>query len=188
MKRESKMKFVPLEEAHIPELLKIADAELGENYLAAEYLAKVINDKSKIVLVAIKGVKVSGFGLASILTGPELRAKLLKGSEQLPEFAGRIGLIDNVAIKEDKKGLGIGSNIVEKLISELKQKGIKEFASVAWVPANETKSNLGNILEKNGIPFGYNVENYWTDDSLAKGYDCPLCGIHCACSANIHFA
>lgn len=75
--------------------------------------------------------------------------------------------------------------LVKDSIDEFKRREIKTVCSIAW--KSKYRTNIGGILKRLGFEQILEIQNYWKEDSIEKGYSCPVCGgPPCKCSAVIY--
>jgi ribosomal protein S18 acetylase RimI-like enzyme len=97
----------------------------------------------------------------------------------------KIGVIKTVAVYKKYQGFGIGNKLSQISYDELIDKGVDSLYSIAW--RNGEVTNIGGILTNLGFKEHAVIENYWTEDSQEKGYDCPACGEPpCKCTGIIY--
>ena len=168
-------------------VIKIADAQLGEDYLTKERLQKTLDkDLSDDILVAVEDAtdNVIGFCLYKHLTYDEA-VKICQGYKlRNMMFADNIGYVATVATKEEFKHLGIATALVKKCIDNMQDDGIKCFISTAWKHAGIT--NIASVLETHGFTKEFDMPNYWYESSIREGYSCPRCGNPCTCSCVLY--
>ena len=176
---------------YIPQILDISDEQLGKDYLSNELLENIIdNDTNVICKLAFSqiGNKVIGFCLAFVVE-PQDIASIIKVPERQISRALRdsekIGVIKTIAVDNKYKGYGVGRKLAEDCYNELLRKKVQSLCSVAW--KGKEKVNINGILTNLGFERYIEIPDYWSEDSLQKGYSCPNCGQPpCHCSAVIY--
>ncbi len=173
--------------ADFASVIKIADIQLGEDYLTKERLEKTLDKNlSDDILVAVENATdniiafclykhISHEDAIRICQGYKLRNMM---------FADSIGYVATVATKEEFKHLGIATALVDKCLKEMKEEGIKCFISTAWKHAGIT--NIASVLESHGFVKEIEMPKYWYESSLREGYSCPRCGNPCTCSCVLY--
>ena len=173
--------------ADFASVIKIADIQLGEDYLTKERLEKTLDKNlSDDILVAVENATdniiafclykhISHEDAIRICQGYKLRNMM---------FADSIGYVATVATKEEFKHLGIATALVDKCLNEMKEEGIKCFISTAWKHAGIT--NIASVLESHGFVKEIEMPKYWYESSLREGYSCPRCGNPCTCSCVLY--
>ena len=168
-------------------VLKIAEDQLGDGYIGPKDLEA---DAKKIAICVKVGGTAVGFATARMIATPELLARI---GDSLPDpstmrplenrLTGRaeVGFIGSVAVAAEFTGRGLGAELIDRCIGDLKLKGASVLVSTAWKSRNS--SPAGSILECRGFQKLLEVPDYWTRDSVSSGYKCPVCGsppCHCA--------
>ncbi len=168
-------------------VIKIADVELGEDYLTKERLEKTLDKNlSDEIYVAVENAtgnvlafclykRISYDDAVNICKGYKLRNMM---------FAKEIGYIATVATKEEFKRLGVATALVEKCIDNLKQDGVSCFISTAWKHSGVT--NVASVLENLGFIEELTMPKYWYESSIKNGFSCPQCGNPCVCSCVLY--
>ncbi len=173
--------------ADFASIIKIADAQLGEDYLTKERLEKTLDkNASDEILVAVQNAtgSIIAFCLYNHITYEEAK-KIGRGyAFRNMMFAREIGYIATVATKDGFKKLGLASALIEKSISDMQEKGVNCFLSTAWKHAGVI--NIGSVLENLGFTKEIELAKYWYESSKKEGYLCPQCGNPCMCSCVIY--
>jgi hypothetical protein len=106
-------------------------------------------------------------------------------------FNENVGLLRAVAVREEYRGRGVATELLNAGIEWCKDNGATAMLTVAWAP----RDNIARIARKPGEPAlagimnaaafqqVLSVPNYWTQDSEPKDYTCPVCGRRCGCGA-----
>lgn len=168
-------------------ITKIADEELGKDYITEDFLREILDEKeSTFCVVAFnkKSNKVVGFGIGKKAEYEDILD--ITRSREIKElkFEKEIGFLKTIAVDNQHQKLGIGSMIVEKMMAILKEEGICSFISTAWKHAGII--NIASVLEKHGFYNVLELPNYWYESSIKEGFMCPMCGNPCHCSCVIY--
>ncbi len=165
---------------------QIIDKQLGKNYLSLADLKKFIEGES-LGLVLLEQTEVIGVSLVKIGKTATIAQELLEGKDWFLSYfqnQKKIALRKHLAIKEEKKGQGLGRLLVEEGMKKL---NMDKMAIVSVVWQEGAAHSLGKILQNAGAIPVKNIKNYWAKDSLIKKYNCPLCQrLPCSCSATIY--
>lgn len=183
--------IIDLERVHIPQLLEISDNQLGKDYLSFEDLDQAISNRDKFICkVAFNRSdnKIMAFCLCPIIEPNNINTIIKLSGRPMPRsvlHSELVGIIKTVAVGERYQGRGIGRNLTSACYKELLQKRVQSICSVAW--KQDGHVNIGGILISLGLKVHVEISDYWMDDSLEKGYDCPECGQPpCHCTAVIY--
>ena len=182
--------FKPLDDNSIDEAIQICNQELGSGYLSAEYIQSLLNNENAYLVKAENSnSEIFGFGFCTILTHQELIDSLHPFQfKSLPENIKTeqvIGITNTITIKNEYKGIGIGSAIFKQFIAFFESKNIHLITAFAW--KSKEGFNMEGIFKKHNFPIVKTIENYWKLDSIEKKYGCPSCGDlpPCLCTAVI---
>jgi GNAT superfamily N-acetyltransferase len=179
----------PLLPDSFAQVRQIADAELGRNYLSkADLTAFVEESDLAIGSVALWHGQVVGFCLARVMERSDLAAYLHVSDKKLPSFpslSGRVCVIKTIVVDSGHQQHGIGHRLVADCIKTARERQIGEFCSVAWKSGQTI--NIDGVLTSFGMKNHREIPDYWTADSLAKGFSCPTCGNPCHCVACLYF-
>ncbi len=170
-----------------PSITRIADNQLGKNYITEESLKEILSDDdSTFCLVAYnsQNSKVAGFCISKQISYSELKEITYGKDINELKFENHIGIIKTVAVDERSKNLGLGSMLVGESLSTMEKQGVTSFASPAWKHAGII--NIASILEKCGFEHAIEIPNYWYESSIREGFNCPQCGNPCHCSCVIY--
>lgn len=177
-------------------VIDIADRTLGPGYLTRDELAAFLDTEQgqpgHLGRIWTLVGEVAGFGSARLLRKgglaehlERLRPFLTKGRllDELPAHH-RVGLLDQVIVEPEFQNRGVGSQQAEFLSWQLKEAGAKRLLATAWHHDGHTP--LAGVLRRQGFTSILQVDNFWRQDSLLRGYRCQACGTPpCGCSAEI---
>jgi ribosomal protein S18 acetylase RimI-like enzyme len=170
-----------------PTVIRIADEQLGSGYLTKERLKKTLDEdlSDEIIVAEHNSTKnIIGFSLYKHISYEDAE-EISKGHQfRNMMFASAIGYIATVATDECFKKYGIGTALIEKSISNMKENGINCFISTAWKHAGII--NIGSVLENLGFTKELEIPKYWYESSIREGFNCPQCGNPCVCSCVIY--
>ncbi len=186
-KRDGTYKVRPAKISDFPNITRIADSQLGKNYITEDFLREIINeDDSTFCLVAYNAQtsRVVGFCINKYVDYSELK-EITQGRDiNELKFENKIGIIKTVAVDEVSKNLGLGSMLVGESLTVMEKDGVTCFASPAWKHAGII--NVASILEKCGFERALEIPKYWYESSIKEGFNCPHCGNPCHCSCVIY--
>jgi ribosomal protein S18 acetylase RimI-like enzyme len=189
---DSKVSIFGMTESDISQVLDVSDQELGKNYLSDELFKDAIGNPDKYVCKVAKSKtenKIAGFCLSIIVNPAEIVEQFSSYGVKLPRsllHAEKVGLINTIAIRNNHQGHGVGFESVKNTINSLKEKDIHCFCSIGWKNSKTGKINISNILKTLNFQEIAEIPEFWKKDSEEKGYDCPVCGTPCTCSAVIY--
>lgn len=150
-------------------LRELSDRELGSGYVSFE--------RKRTVVAIFKNAPV-GFVSFSLELPPDIRT--LPGIAPLPENTGYIA---HLAVDSAHQRRGIGTRLIKSAIDFL-QNHRPSIAMVGW------ESPSGVLVDRLALKSGFSrlatYKHFWTEDSLAKQYSCPSCGLPCLCSAAVY--
>jgi len=173
----------------ISSALNIAFAELGSDYLTEQDFLDALNTDGGFCKISITDNIVSGFSICKIF-GPDKIDEMLA----LPNSDERnalsvhktIGLLDSVAVAQEIKGKGVGSELISACCKELAARGADVLCAMAWKDVNGN-ANISDLLKKTGMSPSIEIRGYWNRFVTSPdGHDCPICGRPCRCSAVLY--
>jgi GNAT superfamily N-acetyltransferase len=91
------------------------------------------------------------------------------------------GLLENVVVRSELRGQGVGSTLVEARLDWFRREGVTFAYSFAWKTPMGAPSE--GVLLRNGFRKVRELRDFYLEDGLANGYACPFCGARCHCSA-----
>ena len=160
---------------------QISDTELGTGYFNT--FNNNLFSESNLIRVIIHKEILAGFCYSYITSFKEIN-KAWELSENQFAPNDKVGVLKTIAVKDGFQKQGLGNALVKDTINCLLQyNAIAIFTSLWDNP--DTDSNI-SLLIKNGFRWQKTIPNYWTSDSIKKGYHCPACGHPCKCSASIY--
>ncbi len=162
-----------------PQLISIANIELGDDYMQTLY-----NSISSFLRIAInEDSKVWGFCYLYMK-----KFSIIQEELGLPEpFCDPeelVGSLKTVAVLGKVQGSGIGSSLVKDALNHFQSNGIHNVFCTAW--NSKHMDHFSRILRQYQFKVLTRINNYWHMDSIQKGYQCPECGNPCNCSATIY--
>jgi ribosomal protein S18 acetylase RimI-like enzyme len=177
----------PLSEDDFSAIIDLIDIQFGKDYMRESDLESYLLDKNKVGLVAIQENKVVGFTFLQRYSHVDIMGLALTDlnwfENQMETFES-IGVIKMIAVDSYAGQKGIGFALTKSSIEELSKNNTK-LLSICW--QHKDDSPFMRILEKNNLNAAHTISNFWSDDSLEKGYDCANCGHPpCECTAVIY--
>lgn len=173
-----------IREEDIKDALAISLTQLGSDYLDENDFKDAMSSDDQFCMIASVDGKVAGFAICQVF-GPDREPELLKLPD-CPErdvvmSTGLIGLLDSVAVSPDFKGRGVGTEMCNECVREMKSRGCGMVCAMAW-KSYLGKTNIGGILTKMGLRETIAIQGYWnTMVDSPEGHDCPICGAPCKC-------
>ncbi len=162
---------------------------LGEEYLPVDKL--VHHARHHVAVGAFCGDELVGIVVAHPLASEDFEVlKRRMGGERLESLSlpleGRTCTVDALAVKKDfrrmgkGRGPGIGSRLLIKAVSRLKDSGCDVLLGESWVSGSGDESK--NMVLRSGGEFRFEVPAYWS----SAGEYCPMCeSTDCQCTALI---
>jgi GNAT superfamily N-acetyltransferase len=164
---------------------------LGDFYVDVETVRESMTDTEKATCLVAAGQDAGLWGASTYyLVNRDSFVRFLPlGQEPLAEalqvfrFNDSVGLLRSLAVRPERRDRGIATQLVRKGISWSEQRGATAMLTVAWTPPEGC--HLLGIMKAEKFDAVMQIDNYWTEDSKQKRYDCPVCGPVCVCSATI---
>lgn len=142
------------------DVFRIGDEQLGENYMQG--LLNPMDDNQIWLAIDQQSEQVVGF------------AYVIVKKKQ--------ATIKSIAIRSSFQNKGFGTKLINTALSEL-QATVETFEVVTWERSDSQKIPIEKLLLNLGFKRSKTEVNYWFEDSLGSGYDCPSCGNPCRCNA-----
>lgn len=163
------------------DILHLADRQLGAGYLDPQLLCELLDSSGGFTLVAKRETRVVGFAMCLILDADEAR-RMTRTEVPNLGHADCIGIVKTVAVSPDSAGMGIGTDLVRACLDRFRAVGVRAAMSIAWKKGNVV--NIRGVLTTCGFREFATVEDFWAEESLEEGFDCPACATPpCRCSA-----
>ncbi len=110
------------------------------------------------------------------------------------KFNTSIGLLRSIAVAPNYRRRGVATDLTETCISWCTEHGASTMLAFAWLPhttpqqatPQQAMPQLAGVLEHTGFTLVERIDNYWTQDSQSKHYQCPVCGPTCVCAATVY--
>ena len=164
--------------------MSIAEQQLGDSYIQEnDFLGS-----DTISLCAVRGKDMVGFCIGKILEKDQFTSlhPVVSASLTRPfAYIDRLGLVASVATDPAYEGRGIASTLVRACLDAMASAGLSLVCSIGWKSGGSV--HVGGILERFSFRPIQEFPDFWKEDSLAKGYHCPICGEPpCLCSAVVY--
>jgi GNAT superfamily N-acetyltransferase len=164
--------------------MSIAEQQLGDSYIHENDFL----DPDAISLCAVHGKNIIGFCIGKILKKDLFTSLYPAVSASLSRhftYIDRLGLVASVATDPAYGGRGIASTLLRACLDEMDSAGLPLACAIGWKSGESV--HVGGILERFSFRPVQEFQDFWKEDSLAKGYRCPVCGEPpCLCSAVVY--
>lgn len=162
--------------------MAIAEVQLGKDYIPEK---DFLNDDFHCVYGRMER-DIVGFAIGKSLDRQDFINKFPKVAERLPNilpWADTVGMVSSVAIRQDCQGRGAGYALVQNVLQYLDAQSMTVM--LGWSAPDGV--HIAGIAHALGFTEKAIIAEYWHDDSLSKGYRCPVCGSPpCHCSAVLY--
>ena len=166
------------------EILAIAERQLGLGYITEDYLSA----PDKRGLCAILDGRVVAFCVTKILSGASFALLYPRVADSLAIGTGsteRLGLVASIATDPMYTGRGIASTLLSACLQYLDDEQISLTCAIGWKSGRI--AHIDGMARRLGFEPIKEFPDFWREDSIAKGYGCPVCGDPpCRCSAVIY--
>lgn len=177
-------KIQRLSPVHVNDVIAIASKEFGGDFLEENHLNTYCNDAEKYGFVISNDTGIAGFVIGRICSGEELKGIALAEKSWFEhEFdQKKVGIIETIAVNSSCAGNGIGKTLINESVTFLKE-NTTSILSLVW--QHPEGAPLARILEKKGFEKKRELQKYWSEDSVEKGYECLYCKQPpCICDAH----
>ncbi|MCL6562575.1 MAG: GNAT family N-acetyltransferase [Firmicutes bacterium] len=159
----------------------------GERYLSEDALRAYENAHHRAAWGAWdpSSRRLVGVALAEQADWPpdDPQGRLVR--QHLPGLTtGTVGLLKAIAVEPAWQECGIGSRLARTALSWLDQHPWSHQVALAWRKPEGCPA--GPLLERLGFRAIAVLPEFWRDDSLRRGYICPVCGSPCRCAAVLY--
>ncbi len=177
----------PMKHADLLAVLQIADDAFGKSYIEKETL---LNPKIFTQVATTDSGGIVGFSCGMVQDSELLNNTLGSLPQSIrQQVAGchKIGITKSLAIRNDMKNSGVGALLFSHRMETFKAKGVEAILMPGWQKPDGTTS-INNIAHRFGFQQLGVVNNYYYEESLRRGYYCPVCGAPpCQCSAVMYW-
>jgi GNAT superfamily N-acetyltransferase len=165
---------------------------LGECYVDLATVQEAITaDSGSTCLVAVDRESRLLGAVTYYLVGKESICRFLPiGQEEVTERLRllwcnhSVGLLRSIAVASSYRGRGVATQLTEAGLKWCATEGATAMLAFAWDPPSG--SQFVGVLKHSGFGPVMSIDNYWTNDSEAKRYECPACGAVCHCAAVVY--
>ncbi len=165
---------------------------LGECYvdLAAVQEAIAPDSRSACLVVVDRENRLLGAVTYYLVSKESICRFLPNGQDDIAERLRllwcnhAVGLLRSIAVAPSYRGRGVATQLTEAGLKWCASEGATAMLAFAWDPP--AGSQFAGVLKHSGFCPVMTIDNYWTNDSAAKGYDCPACGAVCHCGAVVY--
>lgn len=176
------MYLEPLRVEEIDKALKLADECVGKNLYSREDFLTAISDRNKFFfLLKNEQKEIAGYIYFLITSSIEVEKTVNISLNSIP-YSGKCGRIQSVAVKEEYRGLGFSSCMMNYALEVLVQKNIDTAYIVCWKPGGVVP--LKKALDKCNFEYLITVKDAWYKD---ENLICSYCKGRCHCSADIYY-
>lgn len=107
------------------------------------------------------------------------------GMESMAGDDAVVGVVKTIVVEPSSRRMGIGGMLVDALGRTVSRRGTRLVVSDVW--RHDGIENSGPLLASHGFSSIGIIDGYWADDSIRRGYVCPVCEtIPCTCQADIY--
>ena len=153
-------------------------AELGAGYVTLGDVRTHADREGGCGFVAMIGDRVCGVVLAGPATPRDVKAAA-RARLKLP---GPAAEVHTIAVAPDARRRGVARRLLTRALASLAEQGFADTLAVVWLSgANESTA----LFRSAGFTSVGKSPRHWYEDSIARGYDCPLCGNPCRCDAEL---
>lgn len=175
----------PLVAEDTDSVLSLWADRLGDGFPHDEVLDAALSpDSPTVCFVAVTpSDDLLGFAIGQLLSPNDAQKILL--TENPPDWAtDSLGYLHTNCVAKSAEGHGIGTALLNRRLSALREQGAERFFAVSWI--RETSSDSSSIFERVGFECVDKEEAFWYEDSLEREYDCADCGNPCTCPARVY--
>lgn len=185
--RSIQVKVSPLTANTADLALAILSHGLGEQYITEDDLSRFIHNPTAMAMAAIdpstKGIV--GVVLAEIVHLDNFdNTSRIRNALRQPKLT-TVGVLKSISVLPAWQHKGVATRLAKKATEWLDAHKVPLSISLAWVK-QDGSCPASNVLKTAGFEPVTSLNNFWTDDSTLRGYNCPVCGTPCRCSAKLY--
>ena len=181
-----KLEIRDAESRDVPEIKRLIDVYIAEDYYSLEELEALLQDEAYLVYVvtdADRGDAIISYFIATLTTLDKALPILhvSEKPEKLQAYGGDtlVGIYKTSSTEKEYQGHGICSSFIRDLEPVLRARGAKLILATALRPLGR-EVPMRRIFERNGFEAIAEIPRPWVDMYLY----CPYCQRnHCICDA-----
>lgn len=157
---------------------------LADDALGTGYLDVVSRSIAEHLFVAEKAGRTIGFAVVYDDYAKTIYAQRLRGRPDtcpIPDEA-RVSVLSAIALHADYRGQGIGYRLLRHAIHLYPS---YPMFTLAWKPKSRAPY-LERVLHRSGFARIAHYPDFWRDDSVRRGYICPVCWTPCSCDMQLY--
>jgi GNAT superfamily N-acetyltransferase len=171
-----------------PEANALLNRTQGEGLFAADYLEQCARDPDTVIVLALDDARrLEGVATARVLPADGFDYYLGFGDTLVRDLFARhrVGSMETASVIESRQGRGLGQQLARPRIEWLAARGCTAAIGVSWRSGLAHTSD--RVFERVGFTRAADAPAFYVDDSLARGYVCPVCGQPpCRCAATFY--
>jgi GNAT superfamily N-acetyltransferase len=186
-----KLQIIRAESGHLsllPKFLALVERTQGKGIFEPDYFVRCASGEGdRLLLIALLEGKLAGVATARVLPENDFDYYVPFGKEAVEHLfqQHRVGSLETASVTESLQGKGIGQELARHRIRWLSEAGCTAMIGVSW------ESGLANtsdrVFKKLGFKHLSQVKGFYADDSVRRGFICPVCGSPpCRCSASLY--
>lgn len=164
--------------------MAIAEDQLGKDYIPEK-------DFMNTNFYSVYGIvrrDVAGFAIGKSFEQQDFLQQFPQVSRLLSHtltWSNTVGMVSSVAMRQDYQRRGVGYSLVRSVLAHFDSCGVPIVVMLGWSASDGV--HIAGIARAMGFAEKATIPEYWRDDSLSKGYRCPVCGDPpCHCSAILY--
>jgi GNAT superfamily N-acetyltransferase len=170
------------------ECLALVDRTQGKGMFESDYFRRCASGEGgRLLLIAFLEGKLAGVATARVLHENDFGYYVPFGKKAVEQIfeQHRVGSLETASVTESLQGRGIGRELSRQRIRWLSGAGCTAVIGVSW------ESGLANTSDRAFSKLGFErlsqVKGFYVDDSIRRGFVCPVCGSPpCRCSASLY--
>lgn len=162
----------------------LLNRELGRGLYPRGRLARDAADPTAAVWIAIDAPpQPVGAAVARLLIPEDVTYYEAFGPEAVKLFKGEVGSYEAVAVEPGFRRRGTGRLLTEAGLGWMREQGCDVAVTLAWLSGR--KDSSPHLFRRLGFHEWGTVNRFYYEESLRDGWECPVCGGPCRCSATL---
>ncbi|BFT31306.1 hypothetical protein D210916BOD24_24820 [Alteromonas sp. D210916BOD_24] len=180
---KSDVHYAPLAPEYFEGIVTLGNQVHGDNYLTldliTQYYTQSFHDGINASWVALSGTDDQVVGFRLTFAHSQWQTDKWCSPDMWPVDKNKVCYFKCNTVSPAMQGLGIGSILLEKSITQAKAQGAVAGLAHIWLasPGNSAfkyfAKNGGELIKKH--------PNKWRYASIHENYDCPVCEGYCEC-------
>lgn len=175
-----------LRQSEIPEVMRISDEQLGDDYFEDRLRPEDLEDPRQIYRVAeMRSDHICGFCFSRLIGGEQKNGYIedMHLPSEMKEETD-VAILQTAAVEGKYQNRGVGVELAADTMEQIQNWDTNLVLSEGWRDKRKEQANISPIMHFLDFDVVAEIENRWEEDSYNKEFSCPSCGEPpCTCDA-----